>query len=187
MSTNADITAQLNADSLALPGETYAALRRLAQQQLSQHRQSPTLNATALVNEAWLKLTPEGSNWHSRGHFMATMARVMRHVMIDHARERSAQRRGGDAQRVTLQGVDLAAADDGPGLLDLLALDQAMQRLGALDARLERVLELRLFAGLSIEETAQALGVSEPTIKRDLRAARAFVSAELGQGSELPE
>lgn len=172
-----------DAGSPALSTETYAALRRLAQSQLGRHRASPTLNATALVNEAYLKLAPDLAQWQDRGHFMATMARVMRHVMIDHAREKGAQRRGGDAQRVTLEAVELAGEGDA-GLVDLIALDQALQRLGQLDTRLERVLELRLFAGLSIEEIAAALAVSEPTIKRDLRAARAFVSAELGTSGD---
>lgn len=176
-----DVTAQLNAGDPGLPADLYKSLRRLAQSQLAQHRASPTLNATALVNEAYLKLASGDSCWESRAHFLASMARVMRHVMIDHARERAAQRRGGEAQRVTLGAVD-PADESALGIVDLIALDQAMRRLGELDPRMERVLELRYFSGLSVEDTAAALGVSEPTVKRDLRAARAFVQAELSGG-----
>lgn len=172
------ITARLNADVAEIPSEVYASLRRLAQSQLVRDRGTPTLSATALVNEAYLKLAQGEPHWQSRGHFMASMAKVMRHVMIDYARERAALCRGGDQQRVTLEGADFFAGDE-LELVDLVAIDQAMQRLGALDPRLERTLELRFFAGLSIEETADALGVSAPTVKRDMRTARAFVSAEL--------
>ena len=174
-----DITARLNADLADMPSEVYASLRRMAQSQLARDRGSPTLNATALVNEAYLKLSGSDSAWQSRGHFMAAMAKVMRHVLIDYARERGAQRRGGDQQRVTMDGFD-AADDETIEVVDLIAIDQALRRLGALDARLEKTLELRFFAGLSIEETAEVLGISEPTVKRDLRTARAFINAELG-------
>jgi len=175
-----DITDQLNAEVAAMPTEIYASLRRLAQSQLARDRAAPTLNATALVNEAYLKLSVNDPNWDSRGHFMASMAKVMRHVMIDYARERGAQRRGGDQQQVTLEGLDHA---DGNliEVVDLIAIDQALCQLGLLDKRLERTLELRFFGGLSIEETAKTLGISEPTVKRDMRTARAFINAQLGQ------
>lgn len=172
------ITARLNADTADMPAEVYASLRRLAQSQLGRDRGSPTLNATALVNEAYLKLAVNDPQWKSRAHFMASMAKVMRHVMIDYARERNAQCRGGDQQRVTFDGIDRFDGDD-MEMIDLIAIDNALQALGKLDARLERTLELRFFAGMSIDEAAEALGVSAPTVKRDMRTARAFIQAQM--------
>jgi RNA polymerase sigma factor (TIGR02999 family) len=173
-----EITQGLNASVPELPSALYGSLRRLAQHHLSRQRGAPTLNATALVNEAWLKLAAGDPQWQSRQHFLAAMARVMRHVLIDYARERQAERRGGDQQQITYEGLDLAD-DERFEVSDLVAIDQALQRLGEFDPRLVQVFELRFFAGLTIEETAAALALSTPTVKRDLRAARAFVTAQL--------
>ncbi|MGB0135571.1 ECF-type sigma factor [Dokdonella sp.] len=174
-----DITGGLNAEGgPQLEDGLYRALRQIAKRELGRVHGQRTLNPTALVNEAWLKLASAESEWSSRQHFTATMAKVMRHVLIDYARERGAQRRGGDAVYVTFDGIDV---DDARGeAVDLLAIDQAIQRLGELDARLEQVIELRFFAGLTVPEIARTVGRSEPTIKRDLRTARAFIGAELG-------
>jgi len=176
-----DITQQLNAaGGPRLDEALYAELHGLARRELRRLGQRRTLNATALVNEAWLKLAAGQSQWANRAHFVATMAKVMRHVLIDYAREQGAQRRGGDALRVTFEG--LAVDDPAQGeAVELLAIDRALQGLAALDPRLEQVVELRFFAGLTVPEIAEAMALSEPTIKRDLRAARAFIAAELGQ------
>ncbi len=172
-----EITARLNADRADVPAEMYASLRRLAQHRLGQFQQAPTLSATALVNEAWLKLAASDPHWQSRSHFMAAMAKVMRHVLVDHARERQAQRRGGELQRITFEGID-GDADAQLEVSELIAIDQALARLREFDLRLEQVFELRFFAGLTIDEVAETLGVSAPTVKRDLRAARAYIAAE---------
>lgn len=173
-----DLTARLNDSEADLSPAVYARLRLLAQRQLAGHRASATLNATALVNEAWLKLNEYQQEWQNRAHFLATMARVMRHVLIDRARELLAERRGGDQQRISFEHVEREPSAEFD-LADLLALDEALRSLSQMDARLERVLELRFFGGLSTEETAAHLGISEPTVKRDLRAAKAFLGARL--------
>lgn len=173
-----DITQRLNAGDHGVPATVYATLRRLAQQQLSRGRGMATLNATALVNEAWLKLAGSDVQWQSRQHYLATMARVMRHVLIDAVRERQAGRRGGDWERVTLESTDPGGG--GAEQFDLMVIDQALARLREFDPRLEQVFELRFFGGCTIEETSVALGLSTATVERDLRAARAFVAAQLG-------
>jgi RNA polymerase sigma factor (TIGR02999 family) len=161
-----------------LPAAMYAQLREIARRELRRQGGRRTLNATALVNEAWLKLAGAQSQFQSRAHFLATMAKVMRHVLIDHAREQGALRRGGDALRVTFDaGMEHAA--EPVEAIELLAIHAALEQLAALDPRLERVLELRFFAGLTLPEIAEVMGCSEPTVKRDLRAARAFVATQL--------
>jgi len=174
------ITEELNADGgPRLDDALYAQLRELARRELRRLGPQRTLSPTALVNEAWLKLAAGSAQWQSRAHFVAAMAKVMRHVLIDHARAQGAQRRGGDVLRVTLDGLEV---DDAAPMevVDLLAIDRALTELAVLDARLERVVELRFFAGLTLPEIAEAMGCSEPTVKRDLRAARAFIAAALG-------
>lgn len=173
-----EVTEGLNAPRREVPSPLYASLRRLAQHQLSRQRGNPTLNATALVNEAWLKLASGDSQWQSREHFLAAMARVMRHVMIDYARERQAGRRGGDLQQITFEGLD-RSDDEQLQLFDLIAIDQALERLSAFDARLEQVFELRFFGGCTIDETAAVLSLSSATVERNLRTARAFIAAQL--------
>jgi RNA polymerase sigma factor (TIGR02999 family) len=175
-----EVTSRLNADfGPELDEAVYTQLRDLARRELRRLGGRRTLNPTALVNEAWLKVAAGHQPWQSRAHFLAAMARVMRHVLIDHAREQGALRRGGDVLQVTLEH----AADVGgeaTEALELLALDRALQALAERDSRLERAVELRFFAGLTIPEIAEVMSCSEPTVKRDLRAARAYLAMAMG-------
>lgn len=164
-----------------LPGyaELHAELLRIAHRELARHR-AGTLETRALVNEAWLKLYGSSEPQFANGqHLLCVAAQAMRQIIVDHARARLADRRGGGAAPVSLQALETGrfALDD--AAYDIVRVHEALQRLGALDERLVRVAELRLFAGLEVSEVAQALGVSEPTIKRDTRAALAFLQAEL--------
>ena len=157
----------------------YEDLRERAHLQLVRAPDGQTLDTTALVHEAYVKLAgATDAAWHDRGHFFAVAAKAMRHILVDHARRRSATKRGGAARRVSMDPAALKveeAADQ------ILALDEALTRLGSLDERLSRVVELRFFGGLSVEETAKALDISERTVKRDWRAARAFLYRQLGE------
>jgi len=156
----------------------YDELRRIAHGQLRRERSGHTLNTTALVHEAYLRLlNVHQVQWLDRAHFFATAARVMRRVLIDYARARQRQKRGGGAVQVSLtDAVDLPNAQTN----DLLELDEALTRLEALGERQYRVVECRCFAGLSVEETAAVLGVSAATVKRDWTFARAWLNRELG-------
>jgi len=163
--------------SEALWAQLYARARR----QLQQLGRQDTLNATALVNEAWLRLADGGGGeWQSREHFVACMATVMRRLLIDRARSRTAIKHGGDWQRITVTGLDARASGESR-VVELVALDTALTRLREVDPRLERIAELRFFGGLSVEETAAALGLSTATVKRDTRSARAFLALWLGE------
>jgi RNA polymerase sigma factor (TIGR02999 family) len=159
---------------------TYAELRRLAHLRPALHprRVRQHASSTALVHEAYLKLVPAAEReWRGRAHFFALAARAMRQVLVDAARARLAARRGGgDALPVTLD--ETVAGPMRPERL--LALDEALDRLAALDARQARVVECRYFAGLTAEETAAVLGVSVPTVTRDWRSARSWLLVELG-------
>jgi RNA polymerase sigma-70 factor (ECF subfamily) len=152
-------------------------LRRLARQYMAHERRGHTLQTTALVNELFLRLTgARRVQWQDRAHFLGISARLMRRVLVDHARARGYRKRGGDAQRVTLN-ENLAAS---PELsLDVVALDRALEALTAVDARKSRVIELRFFGGLSVEETAEVLEVSPDTVKRDWRLAKLWLLREL--------
>jgi RNA polymerase sigma-70 factor, ECF subfamily len=148
-------------------------LRRLARIYMSRERREHTLQPTALVNEVFLKLVDAADiRWQDRAHFFGISARLMRRVLVDHARARGYQKRGGDVQRVTLDGQDIAAADN---QVDLLALDRALNGLAAIDERKCRVVEMRFFAGLSVDETAGVLAVSADTVKRDWRIAKLWL------------
>ena len=151
----------------------YAELHRSARQQLAHAGGGQTLNATMLVHEAYLKLVDSArADWVDRGHFFAVAARAMRQIIIDHARHASRQKRGGNVERVTLDRIDVvgeARADE------LVALDAALTRLESFSEPLARLVELRFFAGLSIDETAEALGSPPHQVKRDWRKARAFL------------
>lgn len=150
----------------------YPELRALADRQLRGERANHTLQPTALVNEAYLRLSGlERMDWQDRAHFVRMAARVMREVLVDHARRRQAAKRDG-GHRVTLTGLDLA--DEG-GNLDALALDTALTRLEQIDPDKARVVELRYFGGLTIEETAEAMGSSPATVKRHWQSARAWL------------
>jgi RNA polymerase sigma factor (TIGR02999 family) len=156
----------------------YAELRRIASRHLRRERPGHTLQPTAVVHEAYLKLVqvPE-PQWRDRAHFFAVAARMMRQVLIDHARAHQAQKRGGALRKVSIE--DLAA----PGVtadIDLLALEKALGQLGDFDPQQGRVVELRYFGGLTIEETAEVIGVSPATVKREWMMARAWLRRELG-------
>ncbi|MBB5209523.1 ECF-type sigma factor [Chiayiivirga flava] len=155
-----------------LAAALYPELRRLAQQAFRRERRDHTLQPTALVNEAWLRLAGSASiPGDDRGHLLSVAARLMREILIDHARRRAAAKRDGGA-RVTLSRVEVG--DDGDGI-DLLGLDAALQRLDRIDPVKGRIVELRYFGGLSIEDTARALSLSPATIKRHWQAARVWL------------
>jgi RNA polymerase sigma factor (TIGR02999 family) len=154
-----------------------AELRRVARVRMSRERRDHTLQTTALVNEAFLRLVDARSvRWHDRAHFLGIAARLMRRVLVDYARSRGYQKRGGDVTRVTLTE---AVAVTPPLSVDLIALDRALERLSAVDDRKARVIELRFFGGLTVEQAAEALGVSTDTIKRDWRLAKLWLLREL--------
>lgn len=159
----------------------YAELRRLASQRLSRERSDHMLQPTALVNEAWLRLVNQRGGWQNRSQFFAIAAKAMRRILVDHARQRQAVKRGGDAGHVSVDAV----LDSMPSPLPdarLLAVDEALTRLAALDPRQARVVELRFFAGLSVRDTAAVLGVSPMTVKREWAAARAWLFAAVEAG-----
>lgn len=154
-----------------------AELRRLARLYMGRERHGHTLQATALVNEAFLRLTgAQHIRWHDRAHFLGISARLMRRVLVDHARSRGYRKRGGDAQRVPLNEDAVTTPEPS---LDVLALDHALEALAAVDARKSRVIELRFFGGLTVEETAEVLNVSPDTVKRDWRLAKLWLLREL--------
>ena len=153
----------------------YDELRRIARGRLA--GQDQTLQTTALVHEAYLKLAGHSRlDVLDRHHFFALAARAMRQLVVDHARRRTAQKRGGEVRMVALDDMQIPVDDRAD---EMLALDEALERLSALDETLGRIVELRFFAGLSVEETAQALDCSARTVKRDWRKARAFLYNEL--------
>jgi RNA polymerase sigma factor (TIGR02999 family) len=154
----------------------YAELRRVAKASLRREAPGHTLQPTALVNEAYLRLTPGDSGWENRRHFFGAAAEAMRRILVDHARQRLAQKRGAGAERVTLAGIDLPAATEG---VDVLLIDEALQALGRERPRLAELVTLRYFAGMSIEETAVALGISPATAKRDWAFARAWLQEKI--------
>jgi RNA polymerase sigma factor (TIGR02999 family) len=154
----------------------YQELRGLARHQLRRLRPGDTLGTTALVNEAYLKLADgERAGYHDRKHFFCVAAMAMRQIVVDYARHRAALKRGGGAAHVLLREPDGAHLAVDSQAAALVALDAALTHLAGSDERLVRVVELRFFAGLSVDETAALLGVSTATIKRDTRAARAFL------------
>ena len=166
-----------------LAPELYGELRRVAERALSRERRGHTLQPTALVHEAFLRLLGQRVAWRSRAHFLGVAGQAMRRILVDHARRRAAAKRPSPAERVTLSG--LAAAGGGEDV-DLLDLDAALDRLARLDPRAARVVELRGFAGCTAEEAAEALGVSEATVARDWRMARSWLRRELAHPSGGP-
>jgi RNA polymerase sigma factor (TIGR02999 family) len=156
-------------------------LRVLAYRQMRHERPGHTLQATALVNEAYVRLIAiNRMRWQDRAHFFAMSARVMRRILVDAARAKGYQKRGGGAPRVTLDEALVVAEDPGQ---DLVALDDALETLAAIDPRKSQVVEMRFFGGLSVEETAEALHVSADTVGRDWRLAKVWLLREL-RGSE---
>lgn len=157
----------------------HGELRKLARSQLRNERAGLTLQTTALAHEAYLRLVRlEQRDWRDRAHFFGVAASIMRRILIDRARKRDAARHGGGARHVPLDDLDLPLPDRPE---ELISLDDALARLGAVDARQERIVELRFFAGLSVEETAAVLEVSPRTVKREWSVARAWLRAELGR------
>jgi RNA polymerase sigma factor (TIGR02999 family) len=155
----------------------YEHLRRLAHQRLRYEDASPSLNTTALVHEAYFKLVDlRTARFRDRAHFLAMASRVMRRLLIDHARARRAARRGGG---VAARELEEAFAISDPQVDAITDLDEALQRLERVDARQSQILEQRYFGGLSLEETAEAVGVSLATVKRELRSARAWLAGEM--------
>jgi RNA polymerase sigma-70 factor (ECF subfamily) len=163
----------------ALMPIVYAELHRQAANYLRRERVSHTLQATALINEVYLKLIDQREvNWQNRAHFFGIAAQAMRRILVDHARTRHRDKRGGDAENLPLEAAEFATASGGPSV-DLIALDEALSRLAALDERQSRIVELRFFSGMSVEETAEALGVSQATVKNEWRSAKAWLFQEL--------
>lgn len=162
----------------------YDELRRLAADYLARERPGQTLQATALVHEAFLRLVgPDpGSGWNSRGHFFGAAARAMRQILVDAARRKDAAKRGGERRRLPLDEAAPLAAEDGTTAVDLLALDEALTRLAAEEPVIARLVELRYFAGLSVEDAAAALGVSAATAKRYWVYGRSWLYGELSPG-----
>jgi RNA polymerase sigma-70 factor, ECF subfamily len=155
----------------------YGELRRLAGHYMSRERSDHTLQPTALVHEAYLRLVDQNSEWQNRAHFFGVAAQLMRQILVDHARTHRAAKRGGGQQKVPL---DEALVFSEEKSAELLALNEALERLAKFDARQARVVELRFFAGLSVEETAEVLGVSGKTVQREWNVARAWLMRELG-------
>ncbi|HKV34979.1 MAG TPA: sigma-70 family RNA polymerase sigma factor [Pyrinomonadaceae bacterium] len=154
----------------------YDQLRRIAHRYVQRERDGHTLQTSALVNEAYLRLADQKVVWQNRSHFFAVTARVMRHILIDHARRRRYAKHGGDARQVS---IDEAAAMSLERAAELIALEEALDELAQLDQRKSQVVELRYFGGLSLEETAEALNISLMTVRRDWRAAKAWLYRRL--------
>ncbi len=157
----------------ALYAQVYDQLRRLAHDQRARQGASETLNTTALVHEAYLRLAEsDGAAWNDRNHFLALAARAMRYVVVDHARARLADKRGGGVRAISFDEDKLPPPDRAE---DVVAIDEALTRLEGHDARLGQLVQLRFFAGLNYDEIAEVVGLSVPTVKRDWARARAWL------------
>lgn len=184
MSQNTDISVRIknwrSGDGNAINDLTpviYDELRRIAAQYLRKERKDHTLQPTELAHEAFIKLIDIGEvDWQGRAHFFAVAAQVIRHILVDHARARSADKRGGGAERIEL--TDGLVATKGPNI-ELLALNDALTKLEAFDAHQSKIIELRFFGGLTIEETAEVLEISPATVKREFALARAWLTKEM--------
>jgi RNA polymerase sigma factor (TIGR02999 family) len=158
----------------------HGELRRIARRYMIGERKGHTLQTTALVNEAYLRLVDSQKvNWQNRAHFFAISAQLMRRVLVDYARSRAYQKRGGGAFKVTLDEAMIGPEEPGQ---DLVSLDDALQALAEIDSRKSQVVELRFFGGLSVEETAEVLKVSQDTVLRDWRLAKSWLRREMGGG-----
>jgi RNA polymerase sigma factor (TIGR02999 family) len=169
---------QGNSDALPrLVPLVYQELKRLAAHLLRDEREGHTLQPTALVNEAYVRLAGQKADWQNRAHFMAVAGQVMRRILVDYARQRVAAKRGGGEMALDLDrceiGVDIGQSEE------LLAVDEALTRLAALDLQQARVVELRYFCGMTVEETAQALAISPRTVKREWAMAKAWLRLEI--------
>lgn len=162
----------------------YAQVRALAERQLRAERTDHTLQPTALVHEAFLRISQQPNlTWQNRAHFFGVAARTIRSILVNHAVSLRAEKRGGGRGKVQLETDMIFSEDD---TTDLLELDEALEDLAAIDEKKARVVELRYFGGLTVEETAQALKVSGKTVQRDWRWARAWLYSRLDQGEERP-
>jgi RNA polymerase sigma-70 factor (ECF subfamily) len=155
----------------------YDELHKRAAAYMRRERQNHTLQPTALVHEAYLKLADQHNNWNDRDHFFAIASQVMRRILVDHARGRNRQKRGGSVELLPLEEVLVAGTEENN--VDLIALDEAMVRLAKLDPQQERLVELRYFGGMSLDEAARALGISRATAARDWQMAKAWLHREL--------
>jgi len=157
----------------------YDELRRIAHRYVQRERNGHTLGTTALVNEAYLRLAGQKKiAWQNRAHFFAVTAQVMRHILIDHARRRHYAKHGGDLQRVSLAEAEVMSAERAR---ELVFLDEALDELARLDSRKSRVVELRYFGGLGLDETAEVLEISVMTVRRDWRAAKAWLYRRMNE------
>lgn len=157
----------------------YEELRQMARHYMGRQNPGHTLQTTALIHEAYLRLVNQKeARWQNRAHFFGVAAKAMRHILVDYARTRQAAKRGGEARRVSLDEAAVVAVDRAE---ELVALDLALQNLAAVDQRKCQVVELRYFGGLSVEETAEVLKVSEETVMRDWRLARTWLLRELSK------
>jgi RNA polymerase sigma-70 factor (ECF subfamily) len=156
----------------------YSELRRLASNYLRRERVEHTLQPTALVNEAYLKLVDQrDAKWQNRAHFFGISAQLMRRILVDHARQHQALKRGGSGQqRISITSAEKVAKQSE---VDLLALNEALDELGKMDAQQSRIVELKFFGGLSIEEIAEVLGIGHATVERDWKLARAWLRRQL--------
>lgn len=154
----------------------YPELKRLAHFQLAGERPNHTLNTTAIVHEAYVRLSSGNANWTDRRHFLRASAKVMRHLLVDHARKRNASKRGSGARNLTLDENRLNNSDDA---LAVLALENAIISMKEIDPRLEEIVECRFFAGLSVKETAEALNTSVRTVERGSQRARGYLLSAL--------
>ncbi len=177
------LVAWSNGDQAALEQLTplvYSELHQLAHRYLGRERKGHTLQTTALVHEAYLRLIDQKEvRWQNRAHFFAIAAQMMRRILVDYARSRNVAKRGGDARQVSL---DEAMEVSDERAADVIALDEALKSLSDLDQRKSRIIELRFFGGLSIEETAEVLGVSPGTVMRDWTFAKAWLQREINKG-----
>jgi RNA polymerase sigma factor (TIGR02999 family) len=155
----------------------YGELRRLAKRHMRSERANHTLQTTGLVNEAFIRMAGMDVPWADRAHFYAVAARLMRRILVDYAKARRSDKRGGDDRPSTLEEVGIAASDAPPA--DILAIDEALARLAQIDARKCDVVVLHFFGGMTYDETAEALGISPATVHRDLRLGRAWLLNEL--------
>jgi RNA polymerase sigma factor (TIGR02999 family) len=158
----------------------YRELRRMAHHYLRRERPDHTLQTTALVHEAYLRLVGQDRvRWQNRSHFFGVAAQLMRRILVDYARSQKRRKRGGDSLRVPFEETAFVSPHKSGAIL---GVDDALRRLETLDARMSRVVELRFFGGLTVEETAEALGMSEATVARDWEVARAWLYREIGSG-----
>ena len=183
MAESPDIATLLEAIGRSEPGAMdelvrviYPDLRRIAHFHLVKERPGHTLNTTAIVHEAYLRLAGANASWNDRSHFLRAASAVMRHLLVDHARQREAAKRGSGRRPLTLTDAGPSTEDDS---LAVIALDDALRELSRIDPRLEQVMECRYFAGLSTRETADALGMSERTVEREVLRAKGYLRRAL--------